>query len=457
MEKRMGNRDFSKYITLSVLGMLGSSGTILADTFFIANKLGADGLAALNLSVSVFGLINGLGMMLGIGGAARYAICKSKGENQEADRTFTLALLTAVFCGVVLNICGTLFSGPMVRLLGADNHIFPMCQSYLRTVLCFAPFFILNHFFIAFLRNDGSPKLAMTAMLMGSLCNIVLDYLLIYPMDMGMFGAAFATGCAPVIGLLTSSIHILTRKNQFHPVKTKISWKEIRKFSGLGISAFINEFSSGFVLVVLNLLILHMTGTVGVAAYGIIANLALIALAVFTGISQGIQPLISRAYGQDDRRLLQNLYQKGLWTASVIGVLFFGIAWIWTGNLVSVFNSERDMTLQIIAENGLRIYFSGFLLVGGSFVTTAFFSATEKAKEAFVTSFFRGFAGILMTAVLSAFLWGLTGVWISFGITEGITVLICWFLMRRKRVVYIKTQRIDLRRIILRKLKSRWI
>ena len=100
----------------------------------------------------------------------------------------------------------------------------------------------------------------MTAMLMGSLCNIVLDYLLIYPMDMGMFGAAFATGCAPVIGLLTSSIHILTRKNQFHPVKTKISWKEIRKFSGLGISAFINEFSSGFVLVVLNLLILHMTG-----------------------------------------------------------------------------------------------------------------------------------------------------------------------------------------------------
>ena len=124
---------------------------------------------------------------------------------------------------------------------------------------------------------------------------------------------------------------------------------------------------------------------------------------------------------------------------------------------MSVFNSERDMTLQIIAENGLRIYFSGFLLVGGSFVTTAFFSATEKAKEAFVTSFFRGFAGILMTAVLSAFLWGLTGVWISFGITEGITVLICWFLMRRKRVVYIKTQRIDLRRIILRKLKSRWI
>ena len=150
MEKRMGNRNFSKYITLSVLGMLGSSGTILADTFFIANKLGADGLAALNLSVSVFGLINGLGMMLGIGGAARYAICKSKGENQEADRTFTLALLTAVFCGVVLIICGTLFSGPAVRLLGADSHIVPMCQSYLRTVLCFAPFFILNHFFIHF-------------------------------------------------------------------------------------------------------------------------------------------------------------------------------------------------------------------------------------------------------------------------------------------------------------------
>ena len=81
-----------------------------------------------------------------------------------------------------------------------------MCSVYLRTVLFFAPCFLLNHILTAFVRNDGNPKLAMAAMLLGSLSNIVLDYVFLYPMDMGIFGAALATGIAPVVGLCVSSL-----------------------------------------------------------------------------------------------------------------------------------------------------------------------------------------------------------------------------------------------------------
>lgn len=431
MEQRHTKHEFTKYILLSVLGMLGSSGTILADTFFVANRLGSDGLTALNLSISVFGLINGLGMMLGIGGATRYVIFKAKGKNHQANCTFSLSLLTAVVCGIMLFLCGTFFSTQIARLLGADNYILPLCSSYLRTVLCFAPFFILNHFFMAFIRNDGNPRLSMVIMLTGSGCNIILDYLFMYPLNMGIFGASLATGLSPIIGLATASLHVITGKNQFHFVKTRISLKEIGSITVLGISAFINEFSSGFVLVVFNLLILRLAGNIGVAAYGIIANLALVAMAVFTGISQGIQPLISHAYGIRDEKCIQKLYKKGIFTACTVGILCLGSAWIWTENLVSLFNSEQNLTLQMTAEQGLKIYFTGFLFIGGNFITTSLLGATEKAKEAFAISFFRGFAGIILIVCITAAFNGLTGIWMSFAITECITLLICFLILQK--------------------------
>lgn len=293
----MRKNEFGKYVSLSILGMLGSSGTILADTFFVSNRLGADGLAALNLSIAVFGLINGLGMLFGIGGATRYTIFRSQGDGAGADRVFTAALLSALAAGLCFLCAGLFWPESIARALGAEGHLLPLCTAYLKTVLCFAPCFILNHLLMAFLRNDGNPRLAMCAMLAGSLANIALDYLFVYPLDMGLFGAALATGLAPVIGLAVSSLHIVTGRAHFHLTRDGLRLRELGRNIGPGLSACVNECSSGMVLVVFNLLLLRTAGSTGVAAYGIVANLALVVLSVFTGMSQGIQPLLSRAYG----------------------------------------------------------------------------------------------------------------------------------------------------------------
>ena len=291
-------RSFFQYVSLNVLGALGLSGYILADTLFVAHRLGTDGLAALNLAISVFGLINGLGLMLGIGGATRYAICRTQGDGVRADRAFSRALACGGTLGGLLALAGLLWAVPLARLLGAEGAILPMCSVYLRTVLLFAPCFLLNHILTAFVRNDGNPKLAMAAMLLGSLSNIVLDYVFLYPMDMGIFGAALATGIAPVVGLCVSSLHILTRRSRFRLRPFRPALRPLADLAGLGSAAFLNECSSGLVLVVFNLLTLRLAGTLGVAAYGIVANLALMALALFTGVNQGVQPLVSLAHGR---------------------------------------------------------------------------------------------------------------------------------------------------------------
>ena len=431
MDEQNLNRTFARYMSLNILGMLGMSGYILADTFFVSSRLGSDGLAALNLAISVFGFINGLGMMLGIGGATRYAICKAREDDREANASFTLSLVAGIGAGVVLVAFGLLFSRPLAGLLGAEDRILPMCAVYLRTAFLFAPFFILNHILVAFVRNDGSPKLAMTAMLVGSLSNIVLDYLFLYPLNMGIFGAALATGTAPIIGIAISSIHIFSGRSRFKAVPTGLSLRKMAAVAGLGIAAFINEFSSGITLVVFNLLVMHAAGTIGVAAYGVVANLALVVLSVFTGIAQGSQPLLSHAYGMQDLSVVRRVYHMALLLASALGLLALGAALLFPAQLVSLFNSEGNAALQAIAEPGLKLYFIGFLFVGFNFVAAALLGATEQAGASFRVSFFRGCLGIVPAACLFAFLFGMTGIWLAFPAVELVTLFLSVRLGRR--------------------------
>lgn len=419
-----GNRDFGKYISLSILGMLGSSGTILADTFFVSHRLGADGLAALNIAISIFGLINGLGMLLGVGGATRYTILRSQGQTDRANRTFTLAFLAAVGTGLCFWLAGLAGAPAIARALGANREILPLCATYLKTVLCFAPFFVLNHLFMAFLRNDGAPRLAMAVMITGSLANILLDYLFVYPLGLGIFGAALATGLSPVLGILVASLHLWRGHNRFHLVPVQPRPAALARIAGPGLASFVNEFSSCIVLVVFNRLILQAEGNTGVAAYGIVANLALVVLAIFTGIAQGLQPLLSDAYGRGDDRLLASLCRRGRRLAGGIGLGVCLLACAAAPTLVGWFNSEQNTLLQSLAEEGLRIYFVGFLFVGSNYLTAALLSTTGRARTAFALSVFRGCVGITAAAVGFAALFGMTGVWMAYPAVELATLLL---------------------------------
>lgn len=428
---------FYRYISMSILGMLGAAVTILTDTFFVSDRLGVSGLAALNITICIFGLINGLGMLFGIGGATYYSISKARGEDVKANRIFTTAFYLSLGIGIILCLIGIFLSRAVVLILGAKGEILPMADVYMKTILCFAPFFILRHLYISFIRNDGSPKLAMIVMLVGSVANIILDYVFMYPFDMGIFGAAFATALTPAVGVLICSLHWLYKQNQFHFTKKIISFAEIRKLCGFGLASFINEFSSGIVLLVFNLLILKSSGNTGVAAYGIVANLALIVLAIFTGVAQGVQPLLSRAYGEGEQSQVKFVYRRGIIVSTIIGVLVFLGTLRFAPEMIQVFNQEQNFVLQIMAERGIKIYFVSFLFLGYNFMTTVWFSATEYVSYSLKLSFFRGCVGIIAIVVLFSFMWGIDGIWLSIPTVEVITLIIGKYFSKiaEKRII----------------------
>ena len=351
---------------------------------------------------------------------------------REANRTFTIAFLTGAGLGLFFALCGLFFARPLAALLGAEGHILPMCATYLRTALSFAPFFILNQVMTAFVRNDGNPKLAMAAMLTGSLTNIVLDYVFLYPLDMGIFGAAFATGVAPVVGLLLSSLHILTGRSRFRLVREPMRPRHLFSLSALGGAAFLNECSTSVVLVVFNLLILHLAGNLGVAAYSIVANLAFVMLGIFNGISNGTQPLVSQACGRGDLPRQRTLYRMALILATVFGVGITALGLFAAPPLVALFNSAGDPALQSLAEGGMHLYFLGFLFVGFNLITASYLGATERPLPSSLLSFFRGFVGIVVLALCFGLLFGLTGVWLAFPAAELLTALAGAAVKRRE-------------------------
>lgn len=205
-------RDFAKYSSLNVLGMLGLSCYILADTFFVSKGLGTNGLTALNLAIPVYSFIHGSGLMIGMGGGTRYSVRKNTGDTQATDSIFTHAVCFAGFLAVIFFVAGLFFFGRIVKLLGADENVFSMTKTYLQVILLFAPAFLMNNVLLCFVRNDGAPQLSMTAMIGGSLSNVVLDYIFIFPCKMGIFGAVFATGLASVISILIMSPYFIKKK-----------------------------------------------------------------------------------------------------------------------------------------------------------------------------------------------------------------------------------------------------
>lgn len=429
MDNRQYLNKFLKYASFSVLGMLGLSCYILADTYFISKGLGANGLAALNLAIPVYSFIHGSGLMLGMGGAIKYTIYQSNNKIKKANLIFTNTIFLAGIISLIFLLLGIFGSKQITTLLNANKEIFLMTNTYLRVILLFAPAFIINEVLLCYVRNDGNPNLAMKAMIGGSLSNILLDYFFIFSLGLGIFGAVLATGLAPVISMMILSWHWIRSNNQFHLIRTKISYKNFISIIILGFPTLISEISSGIVIIVFNLIIFKLEGNIGVAAYGVIANISLVVIAIFTGISQGMQPLISQSYGYKDLKAVKRLRNYGLITVLILSSLIYLIIFYQAEPIVKIFNSKDNLQLQIIAVEGLKIYFTAIFAASINIIIATYFTAIQKPIPAHLISLLRGLILIIPLAWLLSSCWGLTGVWLTFLITEFIVVLISISLM----------------------------
>ncbi len=421
-------KDFSRYVSLSVLGQIALSCYTLADTFFVSAKLGANGLTALNLAFPIFCIINGIGLMIGMGGGTKYSIYRNRGDIDKANRIFTNALyITAVF-SCVLVLAGIFFSKYIVKFLGADETIIETTNTYAQVMLLFTPAFLVNNLLQCFVRNDGNPSLSMAAMITGSLSNVLLDYIFIFPFDMGIFGAIFATGLAPIISILVISPYLIRRKNKFRFVKSRLDGVCVKEILSSGFSPFLTEATSGIVMFLFNFIILRISGNIGVAAFGVISVISLVIIAVYTGLSQGAQPVMSGNHGAKKHENVKLVLKYSLITMLILSGVIYSVIFFGSSALTSIFNSENNQTLQTLAENGLKLYFIACPFIGFNIITATYFISTEKPLYAQIISLSRGFIILVPVAFLLSSLFKMTGVWCAYPVSECIVATIGFIL-----------------------------
>ena len=424
-------KQFFKYVSQNIFGLLGTSCYILADTYFIAQAAGTDGVTLLNLCLPIYNLIFAFGSMIGLGAATRYAILRAQGDAR-AQRYFSNAIFSVCILAVPFMLVGIFRPDGLLRLMGGDADIVALGMNYARIFLMFTPFFMCNYVVASFVRNDGDPSLAMVATLSGSLFNVVFDYIFIFPMGLGLPGAALATAISPILSIAVCSAHFIKKSNTITFVRKAPSVRLLAQSCQLGISGFVGELSSGVTTTVFNFLLLRLAGNVAVAAYGVVANFALVATAIFNGVAQGAQPLVSQCYGKNEMAGARKLLLLGCGTALGLAALLYGVVFGYTDALAAIFNSENSALMAEFAHSGMRIYFVGYFFAGCNIVAAGYLGAVNRPAEASITSLCRGMVAIVVCSLVLSALFGMNGVWAAFPVSEAITLALTVFLLKRK-------------------------
>ena len=426
---------FFKYVGTNTVGMIATAVCILVDYWFIATAMGTDGLAALSIGLPVYSITWGIGVMLGVGGGAKYAELHAEGNVSEANKAFTTAIKLGAIVVIPLILLGVFFGGRISMLLGGEGDVLSMVTSYVSIILLLSPGVIAFAIFESFTRNDDSPNAAMISSIVFNAMNIILDAIFIFGFGWGMFGAALATTLACFIAALYLIVHWLFKKDSFRFVRVKMAWAQVKTICVIGLPSFNSEFLYGFVHIIFNLTLFSLAGNIGVAAFGVVSSLANLSFYILSGIGQGIQPLASYYYGAKEKLNLKSVLKYALVASIGFSIIIIAVAYLFTDHITSFLNTEQDAALSYVANAGLRIYFIAYIFTGVTTIAVSFLSVTSAPKAALVISVLQNGVIIIPLVLIMSRIFGIHGVWASYPVAELLLVVASiYFLYRANKV-----------------------
>lgn len=417
------NKVYLKYLIPTLLGMLSNSIYCIVDIYFVSAGSGSQGLAAMNICMPVFTILSCVGLLFGVGGATIMSISQGSGDMNTRNKAFSVSVFMMLIVGLLFSVFGVLFRKEFAYLLGSDDQLLPLVLEYLTPVMCSALPFVLMYSLSVLLRADNNPKLAMAALMVGNISNIILDYVFVSVFHMGIFGASVATSIAPVLSLIAASFHFILRKNTVHFKLRSFDPKVIGRILSVGIGSGIMELSAGAIIFMFNSAILNLGGEVYLAAYAVITNIAYVFKGLLNGFAQAAQPLISTNFGSRIVKRCSKSLRVCLIYSSVFCIVCYGIITVVPGFIVSFF-SNGDTNMEAIASNGMIMYFSSLLFTGINTMLMYFFQSIEQGRKSLFLAVCKGFLFVTLGLwILTSFM-GVEGVWYAVLFGEVLTFII---------------------------------
>lgn len=406
----------------------------VVDGIMVGRSLGPEALASVNILYPIIAVFIGLAVMIGVGGNARIAVLLGAGDTMQARRV--LGLVVAL--GSTLGVAGSLiifFAFPqLLSILGTSGELGDLAGQYLLVVGPFATPLILIFILEQSMRNDGRPALATLVMAATAVLNIILDYLFLFPLKMGIGGAALATGLSQSLGAVIFFGYFIQKNVRRRPrLRLGIpggGFLVIKAIAVNGSSEMFNSLAAGLTTFLFNRIILSYIGAMGVAAFALVQYLLIFGIVIFIGLGNGTQPILSYNYGAGQYDRVRGTLSRLMAASLVVGVIFF-IALKWqAGALAALFIPDHPEALALTLQIADIISWSMLFMPVG-IVVSVFFTALEKAKSSLVVAVSRGLVFTLIGLAAFPLLWAEAGIWFTPVFAEATTALVAVFLIYR--------------------------
>ena len=411
----------------------------VVDGYFVSNCVGKTAFAAVNLIMPFLMILGGVGFMIGTGGSA--LVAKYLGEKNEemARRVFSMMIYLTAILGVTLSVLGFVFAEPVALLLGAEEDMIGNCVTYARTCLIFNTMFMFQNVFQSFLVTAEKPKMGLVVIVAAGVTNMALDALFVAGLQMGVMGAALATGLSQTVGGLLPLIFFLRKNNgsTLHVVRTKMEFRPILQACTNGVSELMTNISASLVSMLYNHQLMRLAGQDGVSAYGVLMYVQFVFAAIYIGYSIGTSPIVGYNFGAKNHPELKNLLRMGSRLMLCAGLAMVGVAQLLAAPLAGVFVGY-DKELFDMTVHAFRLFSFTFLFSGFNIFTSAFFTALNNGGVSAAVSFLRTLVFQLAAVLILPEFLELDGVWISVAFAEvcAFVISIIFLVANRKKYQY---------------------
>lgn len=419
---------FLKFLVPAVSSAVAVAIYSFVDTIVIGQDVGPNGTAACAVLLPVFTLASFVALLCGVGGSVLMSKSRGEGNHEKGDAYFTASLLYVGIITVILWIAGTLLQKPLYRLCGADDILLPYVYEYGKWIFAAFPSFVLVTFLGSFIRNDGSPRFVMVVTLTGGVINIIGDIVLVFPLKMGMQGAALATVCGSLVQTVILISYILLGKTSLHIAKPYKWFTAVKKITVLGIGAGLPQIAMAVVSFVINNQIMKYSGASALAVYGFLGTVSALFLSVFSGIGQAAQPIVSENYGAGQHKRYIEVGKTGMITAIIFGAVSFGICALFPSQMVSVF-MKPTAEVEQIAPYIIRVCALSYFPMAINMFVMAYLQSVTKANGATLISLLRGMILPVVLIYTMPLIMNGNGIWWAITAAEGITAVLAAIFM----------------------------
>lgn len=408
----------------AAVGILVMSLNVLIDTIFVGQWIGANAIAAINVVLPVSFFIAALGMAIGLGGGSIISRALGKDNYAKATKTFGNQIVLNFSLTISFALVGLLFMDSIIPAFGGKGALFEPAKIYYTIVLYGVPILGFCMMGNNVIRAVGKPKYAMYAMMLPSISNLILDYVLIYIFDFGMYGAAWATTLSyGVCGIYI--LYFFTSKNaELKPLLSdfKIDWSITKEIGALGSVTLARQAVVSISVLLVNNLLYRLDGESAVAVYAIISRLLMFSLFPILGITQGFIPIAGYNYGAKNKKRVEQVIRTAVLYSSGLATLVFMMIYVFSNSIGTIFTSEPLVLQKTPAA--IRWVFAATPIVGIQLIGAAYYQAIGKALPALLLTLTRqGFFFIPLLYILPEFL-GIDGVWIAFPIAELLAAIV---------------------------------